>query len=46
MNDWDVIVVGEGLTGLTAARDCAAAGMSTATFEAEMFGGLITSINE
>lgn len=46
MSGVDVIVVGEGITGLTAARACAAAGLSVATFEQELFGGLVTSVNE
>jgi thioredoxin reductase (NADPH) len=46
MNRWDVIVAGEGIAGLTAARLCAAAGLSTTTLEPVLFGGLVTSINE
>jgi thioredoxin reductase (NADPH) len=42
----DVIVVGEGIAGLYAARDCARAGLRTGTVEPLMFGGLVTSINE
>jgi thioredoxin reductase (NADPH) len=43
---FDVIVVGEGIAGLAAARDCARAGLRTGTIEQLMFGGLVTSINE
>jgi hypothetical protein len=43
---FDVIVVGEGIAGLAAARDCARAGLRTGTVEQLMFGGLVTSINE
>jgi thioredoxin reductase (NADPH) len=43
---FDVIVVGEGVAGLCAARDCARAGLRTGTVEQLMFGGLVTSINE
>lgn len=43
---FDVIVVGEGIAGLAAARDCARAGLRTGTVEQMMFGGLVTSINE
>jgi len=43
---WDVIVAGEGIAGLTAARQCAEAGLRTATFEPVLYGGLVTSINE
>ncbi|MFN0306038.1 MAG: NAD(P)/FAD-dependent oxidoreductase [Burkholderiales bacterium] len=42
---YDLIVIGEGVAGLTAARDASRAGMKTATIEASLFGGLITNIN-
>lgn len=45
-NNFDVIVIGEGITGLTAARHAARHGHATATFEALLFGGLIVNINE
>lgn len=42
----DVIVIGEGITGLTAAKHAAQHGHSAATFEAMLFGGLIVNVNE
>ncbi len=45
MNRWDVVIVGEGFAGLTAAAACAQAGLATATLEAAMYGGLVNSIN-
>jgi thioredoxin reductase (NADPH) len=45
-NQYDVIVIGEGVAGLTAANALAQAGMKTATFEAQLFGGLIINVNE
>ena len=42
---FDVIVIGEGIAGLTAARQAAEAGARAATFEALLFGGLVTNIN-
>ncbi len=44
--DFDVIVIGEGVAGLTAAGDIAAKGHRVATMEAQLFGGLIININE
>ena len=44
-SSYELIVVGEGAAGLTAARVAARLGMRTATFEAVLFGGLITNIN-
>ncbi len=43
---FDVIVIGEGIAGLTAAGALAKHGISTATFEAQLFGGLIINVNE
>jgi thioredoxin reductase (NADPH) len=43
---FDVAVIGEGITGLTAARHAARRGRRTATFEAMLFGGLIINVNE
>ena len=43
---FDVVVIGEGITGLTAARYAARRGRVTATFEALLFGGLIINVNE
>lgn len=43
---YDVIVIGEGVSGLTAAGALAAAGLKVATMEAQLFGGLIINVNE
>jgi len=42
----DVLVIGEGVSGLTAARELARAGLKVATFEAQLFGGLVINVNE
>lgn len=42
---FDVIVIGEGIAGLSAARQAAESGARAATFEALLFGGLVTNIN-
>ncbi len=44
--DYDVIVIGEGVAGLTAAGELATAGLKVATIEAQLFGGLVININE
>jgi thioredoxin reductase (NADPH) len=44
--DYDVIVIGEGVAGLTAAGELAGAGLRVATMEAQLFGGLVININE
>lgn len=44
--DYDVIVIGEGVAGLTAAGELAQAGLRVATLEAQLFGGLVININE
>jgi thioredoxin reductase (NADPH) len=44
--DYDVIVIGEGVAGLTAAGELAKGGLRVATMEAQLFGGLIININE
>lgn len=46
MERFDVIVIGQGYAGLTAARWATSRGMRTANFEANCMGGLILSINE
>ena len=46
MSRYDVIVIGEGVAGLTAAGRLAAAGLKTATLEANLFGGLVLNVNE
>lgn len=42
----DVAIIGSGVTGLTAAKGVAQAGLVAATFEPQLFGGLIVNINE
>ncbi|MCC2676486.1 MAG: hypothetical protein K0R58_3433, partial [Ramlibacter sp.] len=44
--NYDVIVVGEGIAGLTCAGDAAKLGLKVATYEADFFGGLVVNINE
>ena len=44
--DFDVIVVGEGISGLTAAATLVQRGLRVATFEQTLFGGLVLNINE
>ena len=43
---YDVIVVGAGITGLTASMRLVRQGFSVANIEASMFGGLIINVNE
>lgn len=43
---FDVLVIGEGVSGLTAAQALAEAGLKTATLEAQLFGGLVLNVNE
>lgn len=43
---YDLIVIGEGITGLTAANHAARQGLAVATFEAELFGGLVINVSE
>ncbi|MBX3651872.1 MAG: FAD-dependent oxidoreductase [Burkholderiales bacterium] len=43
---FDVIIIGEGVAGLTAAGLLAKKGFRTASFEQQLFGGLILNINE
>ena len=45
-NSFDVIIIGEGIAGLTAAGLLAKKGISTATFEQQLFGGLVLNVNE
>ena len=42
----DVVVIGAGAAGLSAARATLKAGLSTAWLEAQMFGGLVLNVNE
>jgi len=43
---YDLIIVGSGITGLTAAKEAAQRGLRTACIESLLFGGLIVNINE
>jgi thioredoxin reductase (NADPH) len=43
---FDVLVIGTGITGLSAARQALKRGLSTATLESMFFGGLVTNIND
>jgi thioredoxin reductase (NADPH) len=43
---YDLVVIGEGITGLTAANRAARQGLAVASCEAELFGGLVININE
>ena len=43
---YDLIVIGEGISGLTCAGHAARAGMRVATFESTLFGGLVINVNE
>lgn len=43
---YDVIVIGEGVSGLTAAGELARAGRKVATIEGQLFGGLVINVNE
>ncbi len=45
-SNFDVIVIGAGIAGLTAAKHTAQAGLATASMEALLFGGLVININE
>jgi thioredoxin reductase (NADPH) len=44
--DFDLVVIGEGIAGLCAARCAARTGMRVATFEANLFGGLVINVTE
>jgi len=45
-SNYDVIVIGAGIAGLTAAKQAVQSGLRTASIEALMFGGLVVNINE
>ena len=45
-SNFDVIVIGAGITGLTAAKLTAQNGLATASIEALLFGGLVINVNE
>jgi thioredoxin reductase (NADPH) len=44
--DYDLIVVGEGVAGLTCAAEATRLGLKVASFEGEFFGGLVLNVNE
>jgi len=46
MADYDLIVIGEGISGLTCAGHAARSGLRVATFESTLFGGLVINVNE
>ena len=46
MAKYDLIVVGEGVTGLACARHAASLGLKTATAEGNLFGGLVINVGE
>ena len=46
MANFDVIVIGAGVTGLTASKAAVQSGLKTANIEALMFGGLVVNVNE
>ena len=43
---YDMIVIGEGISGLTCAGNAARSGLRVATFESTLFGGLVLNVNE
>src|SRR3970282_2459026 len=43
---FDLIVSGEGVSGLACAGHARRAGLSVATFESTLFGGLVLNVNE
>ena len=45
-SSFDVIVIGAGITGLTAAKHTTQQGLATANIEALLFGGLVINISE
>jgi len=44
--NFDLIVIGEGIAGLTCANHAAKAGLRVATIESTLFGGLVLNVNE
>jgi thioredoxin reductase (NADPH) len=44
--NFDVIVIGEGVSGLACAGHARRAGLRVGTFEANLFGGLVINVNE
>ncbi|MGH8660263.1 MAG: NAD(P)/FAD-dependent oxidoreductase [Burkholderiales bacterium] len=43
---YDLIVIGEGVSGLACASHARRAGLGVATFESNLFGGLVLNVNE
>ena len=43
---YDLLVIGEGVSGLSAANAAAQTGLKVATLEARLFGGLVINVNE
>lgn len=44
--NYDLIVIGEGVSGLTCASHAARSGLKVATLESTLFGGLVLNVNE
>jgi thioredoxin reductase (NADPH) len=44
--NFDLIVIGEGISGLACAGHARRGGLSVATFESTLFGGLVLNVNE
>ena len=44
--NYDLIVIGEGISGLTCASHAVRAGLKVATIESTLFGGLVLNVNE
>ena len=44
--NYDLIVIGEGISGLTCASHATRAGLRVATVESALFGGLVLNVNE
>lgn len=44
--NYDLIVIGEGISGLTCAGHATKAGLTVATVESTLFGGLVLNVNE
>ena len=44
--NYDLIVIGEGISGLTCASQATRAGLKVATIESTLFGGLVLNVNE
>lgn len=45
-HSYDLIVIGEGVSGLACAGHARRAGLGVATFESTLFGGLVLNVNE